>query len=165
MPTSDPFVPMPWWLAGPAIGLITLLLLFFANRRLGVSGGLENVCDLVGRPLFPRAAEERWRLWLLAGLTLGGALSGLTAAGGWHASFALGLFDATVGWGPVGKIGLMFAGGLLVGFGTRLANGCTSGHGIFGLSNLEPASLVATLGYMAAGAATTNLVYRVAFHH
>jgi hypothetical protein len=52
---------------------------------------------------------------------------------------------------------------LLIGFGTRLAGGCTSGHGIFGLSNFEWPSLVSTLSFMAAGAVVTNLLYRVIF--
>jgi uncharacterized membrane protein YedE/YeeE len=73
----------------------------------------------------------------------------------------LGMFDSEVGWGPVGKLGWMFVGGLLIGFGTRLAGGCTSGHGIFGLSNFEVPSLVATLSFMATGIITTNLLYRV----
>jgi uncharacterized membrane protein YedE/YeeE len=55
----------------------------------------------------------------------------------------------------------MFAGGLCIGFGTRLAGGCTSGHGIFGVSHLERASLEATLAFLAAGIVTTHLVYRV----
>jgi uncharacterized membrane protein YedE/YeeE len=157
------FVPMPWWLAGPALGGITLVLLFVANRRLGVSGGLDNVCSLVSdRPFFRRAAGERWRLWFLGGLLLGGALSAVTA-NGWHPTWVIGMFDAVVGWNEPAKLAWMFVGGILVGFGTRLANGCTSGHGIFGLSNFEPASLLSTLGFMAAGAITTNLVYRVVF--
>jgi hypothetical protein len=57
----------------------------------------------------------------------------------------------------------MFAGGLLIGFGTRLATGCTSGHGIFGVSNLEASSLVAVITFMAAGVATTQITYRVIF--
>ena len=57
----------------------------------------------------------------------------------------------------------MFAGGLFIGFGTRLAGGCTSGHGIFGMSNLEWPSLVTTLSFMAGGIVTTQLIYRVLF--
>jgi hypothetical protein len=58
----------------------------------------------------------------------------------------------------------MFLGGVLIGFGTRLANGCTSGHGIFGISNLEWPSVVSTVAFMAAGIVTTNVVYHVIFH-
>jgi uncharacterized membrane protein YedE/YeeE len=155
---------MAWWIAGPAIGAITLALLFAANRRLGVSGGLENLCNLVGRrSLFPEAAGERWRLWFLLGLVLGGGLSGATSLHGWHPSWTIGLWDAHIGAGPAAKLGWMFLGGLFVGFGTRLAGGCTSGHGIFGISNLERASLISTLAYMAAGVVTTQLIYRVVF--
>jgi uncharacterized membrane protein YedE/YeeE len=58
----------------------------------------------------------------------------------------------------------MFGGGLLIGFGTRMAGGCTSGHGIFGISNLERASIESTLAFMAAGIVTTNLIYRLGVH-
>jgi uncharacterized membrane protein YedE/YeeE len=57
----------------------------------------------------------------------------------------------------------MFVGGLFIGFGTRLAGGCTSGHGIFGLSNLELPSAIATTSFMLGGIATTQLIYRVVF--
>jgi hypothetical protein len=73
------------------------------------------------------------------------------------------VFDRAIGFGPAGKVAWMFAGGLLVGFGTRLAGGCTSGHGIFGLANLELPSLLSTISFMAAGIATTQIVYRVLF--
>ena len=85
-----------------------------------------------------------------AGLVLGGLLSAATS-GGWAPFWDLGMFDAAFGWGPPGKLAWMFAGGLLIGFGTRMAGGCTSGHGIFGIANLERASLESTLAFMAAG--------------
>jgi len=156
--------PIHWALAGAAISAITLTLLFVGNRRLGVSTGFENVCALVVQaPYFKRPAitgSHSWRLPLLGGLVLGGFLSALLD-GGWEATWALGVFDTEIGWGNGGKLVWMFAGGLLVGFGTRLAGGCTSGHGIFGLSNLELPSLVSTVSFMAAGVVTTNLIYRV----
>jgi uncharacterized membrane protein YedE/YeeE len=73
------------------------------------------------------------------------------------------MFDHTIGWGRTGKLVWMFVGGLFIGFGTRLAGGCTSGHGIFGISNFEWPSLVATIGFMAGGIMTTQLLYRVLF--
>ena len=75
----------------------------------------------------------------------------------------LGMFDEVVGFGPAGKLAWMFAGGMFIGFGTRLAGGCTSGHGIFGMSNFERPSLLSTLAFMAGGIVTTQLVYRVVF--
>lgn len=156
--------PLPWWLAGAAIGAITLLLLFVTQQRLGISTGFENLCALVLRaPYFQRDEIRRshaWRLPFLGGLVLGGLLSAATS-GGWRPFWELGRFDASFGWGPAGKLAWMFVGGLFIGFGTRLAGGCTSGHGIFGISNLERASVESTLAFMAAGIATTNLIYRV----
>ena len=61
-----------------------------------------------------------------------------------------------IGLGPAGKLAWMFAGGIFIGFGTRLANGCTSGHGIFGMSNFERPSLVSTVSFMGAGTLTTQ---------
>ena len=83
------------------------------------------------------------------------------SSGGWQPTLALGMFDERIGFGPAGKLAWMFVGGVLIGFGTRLGNGCTSGHGIFGMSNLERSSFITTLAFMAGGIATTNLIYRV----
>jgi uncharacterized membrane protein YedE/YeeE len=97
---------------------------------------------------------------LLTGLVLGGFLSAMLGVG-WEPTWALGIFDSAVGWGPAGKLASMFVGGLFIGFGTRLAGGCTSGHGIFGLANLELPSLITTASFMAAGIVTTHVVYRI----
>lgn len=156
--------PIHWALAGAAIGAITLTLLYVGNRRLGISTGFENICSLVVHtPYFTReglASSNGWRLPLLGGLVVGGVLSAVLG-GGWEPTWDLGMFDSEIGWGPAGKIVWMFGGGLLIGFGTRLAGGCTSGHGIFGMSNLELPSIVSTVSFMAAGVVTTNLIYRV----
>ena len=156
--------PLHWAIAGAAIGLITLTLLYVGNRRLGVSTGFENLCSLVVNvPYFRRPSlqgSNAWRLPLLGGMLIGGFISALST-GGWEPFWDLGMFDSEIGWGPAGKVVWMFAGGLLIGFGTRLAGGCTSGHGIFGLSNLEVPSMVSTMSFMAAGVVTTNIIYRV----
>ena len=152
--------PLHWAIAGAAIAATTLVLLFVANRRLGISSGLEDICSLVLKAPYFRREEVRgraWRLPFLGGLILGGFLSAALSAG-WTPTWALGMFDTVVGAGHVGKILWMFAGGLLIGFGTRLANGCTSGHGIFGLSNFEFPSLVATVTFMVSGIVTTQLL-------
>lgn len=159
-------VAMHWALAGAGIAAITLTLLFVTNRRLGISTGFEDACSLVlDAPYFRRAAvvsARGWRLPFLGGLLLGGVVSAVLS-GGWAPTWELGMFDTAIGWGPMGKVAWMFVGGLFIGFGTRLAGGCTSGHGIFGLSNLELPSLVSTVSFMAAGLVTTNLIYRVIF--
>jgi uncharacterized membrane protein YedE/YeeE len=74
------------------------------------------------------------------------------------------MLDQALALSPIGKLAWMFAGGLFIGFGTRLAGGCTSGHGIFGLSNFELPSLISTISFMAGGIVTTQLLYRVIFH-
>jgi uncharacterized membrane protein YedE/YeeE len=156
--------PYHWAAGGAAIGVITLLLLWVTNQRLGISTGFENLCALVVKaPYFQRGeitGSHGWRLPFLGGLVLGGVLAAATS-GGWAPFWDLGMFDATFGWGPAGKLAWMFGGGMLIGFGTRMAGGCTSGHGIFGISNLERASVESTLAFMAAGIATTNLIYRL----
>lgn len=159
--------PLHWAVAGAAIAAVTLALLFLGNRRLGISGGLDDLCSLaLPGPYFRRdfvRSSRPWRLPFLAGLVLGGFLSA-QFAGGWAPTWSLGLFDSVIGLGPAGKLAWMFLGGVLIGFGTRLANGCTSGHGIFGISNFEWPSVVSTAAFMGAGLATTQVIYRVVFH-
>jgi uncharacterized membrane protein YedE/YeeE len=156
--------PMHWAIAGAVIAAVTLALLYLANRRLGISTGFEDLCSLaLPLPYFRRQtllAARGWRLPFVGGLVLGGVLSAVLG-GGWAPTWALGMFDTTIGWGPAGKLAWMFAGGLFIGFGTRLAGGCTSGHGIFGLSNFERPSLVSTLSFMAGGFLTTQLLYHL----
>lgn len=158
--------PMHWALAGAAIAAVTLLLLYLGNQRLGISAGFEDVCSLVlQQPYFRRdsvRSGRAWRLPFLGGLVLGGFLS-VVLDGGWLPTWALGMFDEVVAFGPAGKLVWMFVGGLFIGFGTRLAGGCTSGHGIFGMSNLELPSLVTTISFMGGGILTTQLIYRVLF--
>jgi uncharacterized membrane protein YedE/YeeE len=155
---------MHWALAGTVIAFVTLTLLLVANRRLGVSTGLDDVCSLVlDTPYFQRRAVvggRTWRLPFLGGLFLGGFLSA-QLGGGWSPTWALGKLDATLGLGHGAALVWMFVGGLFIGVGTRLANGCTSGHGIFGLSNFERPSLIATATFLTAGIITTQLLYNV----
>jgi len=156
--------PLPWWGAGAGIAAITLILLAGLGTRLGISSGLEDVCSAALRtPYFRRETVvrgRRWRLPFLAGLVAGGALSAATG-GGWAPFWDLGRFDATFGWGPAAKLAWMFAGGLLIGVGTRMAGGCTSGHGIFGVSSGERSGLLATASFLAAGTLASHGIYRV----
>lgn len=153
-----------WAVGGAAIGIITLTLLYVTNRRLGISTGFENICAIASRlPYFLREevrGKGSWRFYLLGGLLLGGFLSAVLG-GGWEPIWDLGRFDDVIGWGPVGKVAWMFVGGTLIGLGTRTAGGCTSGHGIFGLSNFEAAGWISTVSFMGAGIVATNLIYRV----
>jgi uncharacterized membrane protein YedE/YeeE len=129
------------WLAligGIIIGFASFLLMFFIGRISGISG-------IVGQLLPPRRGDRDWRLAFVLGLVLGGAAMFVQDAGRF----------ATVVGDP-GSLRIIIAG-LLVGFGTRLGSGCTSGHGVCGISRMSGRSLVATLVFIAAGVVTVTL--------
>ena len=159
--------PIHWAVAGAAIAVITLALLFLANRRLGLSTGFEDICSLaLPLPYFQRKAVvsgRAWRLPFIIGLLAGGFLSAVLG-GGWSPTWQLGMFDERIGFGAAGKLAWMFAGGLFIGFGTRLGNGCTSGHGVCGIGRRSKRSLIATVVFMVTGVATVFLLNQVLGH-
>ena len=131
------FTPWTSLAGGMLIGLAAALLILFNGRIAGISG-------IVGGLLHPRPGEMRWRLAFLAGLLASPLLYRLFQA----------LPAAQVDAGaPV-----LIAAGLLVGLGVRYGAGCTSGHGVCGLSRLSPRSLAATIAFMAAGFLTVLLL-------
>lgn len=130
------------WIGGSLIGLAATLLMLFNGRIAGISGITKGL--LVARP-----SDWRWRLAFLGGLLCGGLV--LLQMGGMQ------VFAAGTGR-PLVVVALA---GFLVGFGTVLANGCTSGHGVCGVSRLSRRSIVATLCFMATGFITVA-VYRAA---
>jgi hypothetical protein len=146
----------PFWAGGAAIGAFVLFLSYWENRLLGISTGFLDACNALTRA----EARRSWRLPLLAGVVAGGALSGIAA--GAPPSFEVAAFDATLSLPFAAKAALFLGGGILLGFGARAANGCTSGHGIVGVALGARSSIVATIGFMAAGFATTHLVRVVA---
>lgn len=151
--------PWPWWAAGPAIGVVVTLLAWVTGKALGVSTGYGSACAIASRLSFFRAREygERWRLWFVAGLPLGGLLAALLA-GTLAPTLAFGRLDVLTGGSLAAKAVLLFGGGLLIGAGARWAGGCPSGHSIVGISQGAGSSLVATLGFMLGGFATYNLL-------
>lgn len=131
------FTPLSALAGGALIGLAAALLLLANGRIAGISG-------IVGGLLERTPGETGWRLAFVAGLLIGPALWGLFAA--------LPPIRIDAGY-P-----LLVAAGLLVGIGTRYGSGCTSGHGVCGLSRLSPRSLAATLLFMTAGFATVYII-------
>ncbi len=130
---------------GALIGLAAVTLLLFEGRIAGVSGIVAGVIS-------PRTKQSGWRIAFLAGLAVGGLVA---------FSIAPGAFGAPLLRTPA----LLLAGGVLVGLGTRVGGGCTSGHGVCGIGRLSRRSIVATLTFMATGAATvlaTRLIGGVA---
>jgi uncharacterized membrane protein YedE/YeeE len=119
---------------GVLIGLASLLVLLATGKIAGISG-------MLSRLLRPRQGDTAWRLVFLVGLVAGAAL-----AFSWVESAAV--------FRPVRSLAAVGVAGLLVGFGTRLSGGCTSGHGVCGIGLGSKASLVATMVFMIAGMAT-----------
>lgn len=135
------FTPGYALLGGALIGLAASLLLLTSGRVAGVAGILGGV--LLG----PRG-ERAWRVAFLAGLVVAGFAAALVAPG-------------VVAASPR-SLPLVALAGLLVGVGTRLGSGCTSGHGVCGVSRLSPRSLVATAIFVAIGALTAGVVGAIA---
>ena len=138
---SPAFSPASGFLGGMLIGLAAVLLLLANGRIAGVSG-------IVGGLLSRKPGDIGWRVAFVLGLWLG-ALVYWAARG---APFALAL-QAT----PA----VMIVAGFLVGYGTRLGSGCTSGHGVCGIARFSPRSMVATVVFMASGIATVYVVRHV----
>ncbi len=173
--------PWPWWAAGVLIGLIVPALLLLGNKKFGISSNLRHICAacLPAKISFFQYdwKKEIWNFFFVGGIFLGAiiatiwlknpdpmqihpdlardlAANGITHLDGlvpsdlfsWSSLFTLRGFI------------LMVVGGFLVGFGTRYAGGCTSGHAIMGLSNLQIPSLIATISFMVGGFLMTQLL-------
>jgi len=134
----DTFTPWTSLAGGAVIGLSAALLLLLQGRVAGISG-------IFGSLFRPAAGEFAWRLMFVAGLLAGGL-------GAWLLAPAALAVTVDRSWIAVG------VAGLLVGFGTRLGSGCTSGHGVCGISRLSPRSLVATGSFTFAGAVVVLVV-------
>lgn len=172
-------IPWPWTVAGPLIGLFVPALLLVGNRLFGVSSALRHTCAaaIPGRVDFFRYDWRRaggWSLAFALGIAAGGALAArfLDSGAAIHLSAAartsiaaLGIHDMSglmpreiFHWGALmtwrGLV-LLVGGGFLVGFGTAYAGGCTSGHAISGLADLQLPSLVAVAGFFVGGLFST----------
>lgn len=176
--------PWPWYVAGPLIGLTVPALLLLGNKSFGISSSLRHICAACLPANIPFFAydwkKETWNLMFVLGILLGGVLTATLfsnpeplaiAASTKQDLRALGItnFDSLMPeeifkWENLFTLkGLFFfvIGGFLVGFGTRYAGGCTSGHSIMGISNLQWPSLVATIFFMLGGFTMTHLLLPV----
>ncbi|MCW5924957.1 MAG: YeeE/YedE family protein [Saprospiraceae bacterium] len=173
--------PWPWYTAGIIVGLTVPALLLLGNRHFGISANLRHICAAC----FPSNVKffkydwkkEAWNLFFIGGIVVGAFLASTLLADPNPVQVAPALAEELAGYGmtdfssmvPVELISwpslftlrgfiLLVGGGFLVGFGTRYAGGCTSGHAIMGLSNLQWPSLVATCCFMAGGFIMANLI-------
>lgn len=173
--------PWTWWAGGIVIGLTVPALLLIGNKHFGLSANLRHACAAC----FPANIEffkydwkkESWNLFFVGGLVVGAFIASTVLADPNPIQVAPELTSdlATQGitridglvptelfsWDSLLTLRgfvLLVIGGFLVGFGTRYAGGCTSGHAIMGLSNLQLPSLVATICFMIGGFIMTNLI-------
>lgn len=173
--------PWPWYIGGPLIGLMVPVLLIFGNKTFGVSSSLRHICAICvpfQTPYFTyNWRKEAWNLFFVGGIVAGGFLAAQFFVNGqpvnlnpklvaelhtygitdFHSLMPVQLFSWQQLLSPKGLI-IIVAGGFMVGFGTRYAGGCTSGHSIMGLSNLQLPSLIATICFMAGGFIMANLI-------
>ena len=173
--------PWPWYVAGPLIGLTVPLLLILGNRTFGISSSLRHICAAcipANIPFFKYDwKKESWNLFFVAGVLVGGFIAFNYLSNDTPMEVNPKLAQEMAEYGITNYEGLipkelfnwpalltlkgfilMILGGFLVGFGTRYAGGCTSGHSIMGLSNLQWPSLVATCCFMAGGFIMANLI-------
>jgi len=173
--------PWAWYIAGPLIGLIIPALLIIGNKAFGIISNLRHICAAcfpANIPFFKYDwKKEAWNLFFVLGIFIGGMIA---------ASFlenpnplelnpkliaelsVYGIFDYSqvvpieiINWSSILTLKgflMIVVGGFLIGFGTRYAGGCTSGHSIMGLATLQWPSLVATCCFMLGGIIMANLI-------
>lgn len=173
--------PWPWYVAGPLVGLTVPLLLIIGNKSFGISSSLRHICAScmpANIPFFKYDwKKEAWNLFFVFGIFLGGVIAiNLLSntnpvevnpklveelAGYGITNYSNLIPEDIINWQSLFTLKgflLMVVGGFLVGFGTRYAGGCTSGHAIMGLSNLQVPSLIATICFMIGGFIMANLI-------
>ena len=181
------FNPWSWYASGPLIALVMALLLYF-GKTFGISSSLKTMCAIGGAGTYTNFFKMNWRdqIWNLL-VVIGAIIGGFIATQYLSNDSIANLNPTTVtelqqmGFKDVGStlvpnemynfeaissikgLFLLIIGGLLVGFGTRYAGGCTSGHAITGLSSLQKPSLVAVIGFFIGGLIMTNIILPLIF--
>ncbi|MEW7290029.1 YeeE/YedE family protein [Aquimarina sp. 2304DJ70-9] len=179
--------PWPWYVSGPLITLVMFLLLMI-GKRFGMSSNLKTMCTICGAGKTSNFFRfdwkaQRWNLIVVLGVIIGGYIAtnflstdttvalnttvitdlqskGFESAG--NAYMPDLLFSNEVFTNPKGLL-LLIIGGVLVGFGARYAGGCTSGHAISGLSDLQLQSLIAVIGFFIGGLVMIHLIFPLIF--
>ena len=152
------------YVAGFAIGLFVILHFWLLGKPAGCSTGYGNLCGLAfPKVKFFRIGEysnlNNSKLWFLIGIPLGGLISALTSVESWHLSFDMGLYEQVLPQTYSAKAIWLIFGGMLLGFGARLAGACTTGHALVGGAMLNPASLIAGAVFFTSALITTHLLF------
>lgn len=179
--------PWPWYVAGPLLALVMFLLLY-SGKNFGVSANLRTICSIGGAGKWSdffnfNWKNQIWNLVFMLGAIIGGYISHTYLLGNAEVSLSEGLvkelqsmgFDkaghefyptqiyGVEAWTSLKGLLVLIGGGFLVGFGARYAGGCTSGHAISGLSNLQWPSLIAVIGFFIGGLAMTYFILPLLF--
>ena len=173
--------PWPWYVAGPLIGLTVPALLILGNKSFGISSSLRHACAACMPAKIPffqyNWKKEVWNLFFVLGIFFGAVIA-VNVLGNPNpmelhpdlvnelSGYAITNYDSIVpvdifNWESVLSLKgvlIIIVGGFLVGFGTRYAGGCTSGHAIMGISNLQWPSMVATVCFMIGGIVMANFI-------
>lgn len=179
--------PWPWYVSGPLIAIIMATLILF-GKTFGMSSNLKTLCTIGGAGKYADFFKfdwkaQRWNLVVVLGAIIGGFIATHYLSDG--STIALSpetIYDLeALGFADAGKtllpseifdwenvltlkgLAILIIGGFLVGFGTRYANGCTSGHAITGLSNLQLPSLIAVVGFFIGGLIMTYFIFPLIF--
>jgi uncharacterized membrane protein YedE/YeeE len=147
---------LPWYVAGPVLGLCVVAVRALFNARLGVTGGFSELVSKLTRG----SVRFDWRGWFAIGVAVGGTLYAVAAGGpvfhgyGW-------MTDTLHGDARIAIPFLLLGAGVLIGYGAKAAGGCTSGNGLSGTALVSPASLVATATFFGTAIAVSFLIKAV----
>jgi hypothetical protein len=144
---------LAWYIAGPALGLLVVGLFLVANQPLGASGAYVQTAKAVRR----HDDTVHWRVWYFGGIVVGGFLATILGSG-FH--LRSGYESLRHVWPLAAVIAVVAVGATVMGYGARMAGGCTSGHGICGTAQRSPASWAVTATFMSAAVVVT-LVLRL----
>ena len=179
--------PWPWYVSGPLIA-ITMFVLLYLGKNFGMSSNLRTMCTMCGAGKTSSFFKfdwrsQKWNLLMVVGAMIGGFIASNYLGSGQSPDLnpktitqleEMGIHSAGKDYVPTEFFGneafsdpkvlvLLIVGGLLVGFGARYAGGCTSGHSISGISNLQLPSLIATIGFFVGGIIMIHLIFPLLF--
>ena len=179
--------PWPWYVGGPLIA-ITMFVLLYLGKNFGMSSNLRTICTMCGADKTASFFKfdwktQKWNLLVMIGAIIGGFIASNYLGAGQAPSLnpqtiaqleQMGINSAGKAYVPSEFFGdgamqhpkviaLLVVGGLLVGFGARYAGGCTSGHSISGISNLQVPSMIATVGFFVGGIIMIHFIFPLLF--
>lgn len=154
------------WVGGIAVGIYMVFQLFVSGKLLGVSTAFGNVCGFISKASFFHTGEyeslNNWRLWFIVGIPIGGFIAALTSGNGIVFSFSLGqMYDSVLPHALWAKAIVLLIGGIFIGYGTRSAGGCPSGHSISGMALLNPPSILASAGFFLGGTIIVQMMFNL----